>query len=787
MSVPGDVIYDGKDFDMKLEAKASATSLPLKGINGSITWTLSGTGTLALVSCPDMKEGVQMCRIRYNGGLSAGQSKIIQLKAIHNASQEFVLDGFSVATASFSISVPSRITVGSAFTATITALDAFGNTNTTFNGTAVLHLALISGRPSIEEVSNFVNGVATISLQIFKPAWQMQIIAYDKQFPVFTGTSNTFRVVQNDSNYLGLDLISVPFTATSNRLSWTTIDAANQYKIYRKDAAGAYQLINTISSPSAATSLFEDTALTTGLNYYYKLEALNGGGSVISVDYGDSTPKSCTSVGTNINTYTVWSKASSPYCVGALTISSALIVEPGVVVLVTTGSVWVVNHQIQAIGTPRERIIFTLNNNSHVAASGGINVSNPLQSVIDGSYNYVSGSGFKNVVWEYFGGAYWQKPMYYSAMVMRYSSGAVFENIPSNLTLAAVMDGVTYARNAGAIQLFHPQTGIVNNGIYYRNSSVVGTIHAKFDGTGTMDVQIKGNYFALNTGLNQTGATGCGANAATSGVITADPQSNGGCPGTTSGTIQIADNQFYDNTDQAAGHNGGAIRLNLKGTPSYQISNNSFSGNTAVNGGAISFDSASAGATGPLTGLTLSKNYFVSNTASAAGGALYIGSPATANNLTITGNYFASNTASVNGGAIAFSGGGATNVNLGSNFFTSNAATSGNSGALYFVSISATGFSASNNHFSGNTAPGATGSRNIYNNTAASLSFLNAYLEGSTYATCDAGRATNLGIADQCSGVGTNTTIITGITATAYTLPSLCITDPSVSGCVGAR
>lgn len=787
MSVPGDVIYDGKDFDMKLEAKPTATSQPLKSINGSITWTLSGTGALTLVSCPEMKEGVQICRMRYSGGLTAGQSKIIQIKAIHALSQEFVLDGFLVATASYSISIPSRVNASSAFTATITALDAFGNTNTAYSGTAVLHLGTISGRPSVEGVNNFVNGVATVSMQIFKPASQMQVIAYDKQFPVFTGTSNTFRVVQTDSNYLGLDLISVPFTATSNRLSWTTLDIANQYKIYRKDAAGIYQLLTTISSPTATSSIFEDTALATGTNYFYKIEALNGGGSVVSVDYADSAPKGCTAVGSNINTYTVWSKASSPYCAGGLTISSALVVEPGVVVLITTGSLWVVNHQIQAIGTPRERIIFTLNSNSHIAASGGINVSNPLQSVIDGSYNYVSGSGFKNVVWEYFGGAYWQKPMYYGSMVLRYSSGAVFENIPANLTLAAVLDGVTYVRNAGAIQLFHPQTGIVNNGIYYRNSSVVGTIHAKFDGTGTMDVQIKGNYFALNTGLNQTGATGCGSNAATGGAITADPQSNGGCPGTTSGTIQIADNQFYDNTNQASGHNGGAIRLNLKGTPSYQLSNNTFSGNTAVNGGAVSFDSASGGSTGPLTGLTLTKNYFVSNASGTGGGALYVGSPATANNLTMTGNYFATNTAGSNGGAVAFAAGGATNVNLSSNFFTSNTATSGNGGALYFSSISATGFSGSNNHFLGNMAPGATGSRNIFNNTAASLSFLNAYLEGNTYATCDAGRATNLGLADQCSGTGTNTTTITGITAAAYTLPSLCINDPTVSGCVGAR
>lgn len=785
MSVPGDVIYDGKEFDMKLEAKPTATSQPLKGINGKITWTLSGTGTLTLLSCPDMVEGLQICKMRYVGGLSAGQSKVVQLKAVHDTSQEFVLDGFTVATASFSISIPSRVNVGTAFNATISALDAFGNVNTRYTGTAVLHLSRISGRPSVEEVSTFNNGTATIQLKIFKPAWEMQVIAYDKQFPVYTGTSNTFRVIQNDANYLGLDLVSVPFTATSNRLTWTTIDVANQYKIYRKDASGNYQLIHTVTSPSATTSIYEDTGLSTGTNYFYKIEAVDGGGAVLSIDYADSAPKACTSFGTSINLYTVWTKASSPYCVGALTIASALIIEPGVVVLIAPSSTWVVNHQIQAIGTPRERIIFTLNSNLHIVASGGVNVSNPLQSVIDGSYNYVSGSGFRNVVWEYFGGAYWQKPMYYSSVIFRYSSGAVFENIPSNLTLAAVLDGVTYARNSGAIQLFHPQTAIVNNGIFFRNSSVVGALHAKYDGTGTMDTQIKGNYFALNTGQNQTGASGCGTNAATGGAITADPQSN--CGGSTSGTLQIVDNQFFQNSSQSAGHNGGAVRLNLKGTPTYQISNNTFSGNSAVNGGAVSFDVASAGSTGPVTGLTFTRNYFANNTASAAGGGAYFATPATANNLTVTGNYFSGNTAAANGGAIAFAGGAATNVNLGSNFFASNTATSGSGGALYFSSISTTGFSASNNHFSGNTAPGATGSRNIFNNTAASLSFLNAYFEGSTYATCDAARATNLGIADQCSGTGTNTTTITGVTATAFTLPALCINDPTVSGCVGAR
>ncbi len=786
MSVPGDVIYDGKDFDMKLEAKPSATSMPLRSISGGITWTLSGTGSLTLVSCPPMQNGVQICRMRYSGGLIAGQSKIIQMKAVHNESQEFILDGFTVATAAFSITIPSRVTVGASFTATITALDAFGNVNAAYTGTAVLYLALTSGRPSVDEVSNFVNGVASVSLRIYKPAWQMQVVAYDKQFPVFMGTSNIFRTIQNDSNYVGLDLVAVPFSATSIRLSWTTLDIANQYRIYLKDATSTYQLIHTISSPSTTSSMYEHTGLTTGQTYAYKIESLDSGGSVVSTDYAETAPKACTSVGAAINSYTIWTKASGPYCAGGLTIASALTIEPGAVVLITPGSVWVVNAQILALGTPRDRITFTLNSNSHVAASGGINVSNPAPSVIDSSNNYVSGSIFKYVNWEYFGGAYWQKMIYHGAMVWRYSSGAVFENISSAATLSGYLDGITYVRNSGAFQYFHAQQGFATNSIFYRNATTVGVLHAKIDNgdSSAMDLRITGNYFALNSTVTPTGG---GTLPVPGGAITADPQSTNPSVAIT-GTLKIADNQFYSNQAMQAGANqGGAIRLNLRGTPAYEITNNSFVSNSATTGGAISFDAASGGNTSAVTGLTMTNNYFSANSATIGGAVNFGNSTGTANNLTITGNFFTTNTASSHGGSVVFQNNASTNVNLGGNFFTSNTATAGNGGALYFTSISATGFSASNNHFSGNTAPAATGSRNIHNSTAASLSFLNAYLEGSTYATCDASRATNLGIADQCSAVGSNTTILTGITVAAYTLPALCINDPTVAGCVGAR
>ena len=501
MSVPGDVIYDGKDFDMRLEAKPSATSQPLRGINGVITWALSGGGTLTLVSCPDMKEGVQTCRMRYSTGFAAGQTKLIKLQAIHENSRESSTDTFTVATQTFSISVPSRINANTTFTATITATDPTGAANINYNGTVIPYLALIPGRPNVEEVSNFVNGVATVQMQIHKPAWQMQLVVYEKTNSVSTGTSNTFRVVQADGNYTALDLIAVPITATSNRLSWTYLDSAlvSSYKIYRKDASGNYQLLFT--ETTTTKSYYVDNSLSTGTNYDYKIEALNSGGSIISTDFASATPKTCTNVSSSPTGYTVWTKAQSPYCGNiALSLTAALVIEPGVVVMWNGGSAWSINGQLLlANGTPKDRIIFT--SSSATPASGnfpGFAVTSTTTSVVDGSGNYISGSLFKYVHFEYGNGAYWQSPIYYYSWIFRYMGGLlVFENVPM------ILEGGVYAHNSICIQPKGSPAPQLNNMILYANSnSLSGAFHLKSDGTGTYNLKISGNYFALNTGTS---------------------------------------------------------------------------------------------------------------------------------------------------------------------------------------------------------------------------------------------------------------------------------------------
>jgi len=705
--IANDTIYDGKIFVARLEGRATPESGILQTMKGPVTWKLTGGGTLTLVSCPAMVAGVQSCTMRYDGGLVTGQTKVIKLQATHVESGETVSDGFTVATQAFSVSVPARINANTTFTATVTAIDPFGGTNTSYSGTVIPYLGLMPGRPNIEEISNFVNGVATVQMQIHKPAWQMQLVVYDKANANSTGTSNTFRVIQTDANYVALDLTAIPRTATENRLSWTSLDATvvNAYKIYRKDANGNYVLIFT--EPTVANTYYNDTGLTTGQNYDYKMEALDSAGNILSTDFASSTPKACTVVTASPTVSTIWTKAQSPYCGSiAISLTSPLIIEPGVVILWNGGGNWTGGGQIiQANGTPRDRIIFT--SSAAVPAAGhfpGFGVTSLYSTVLDASGNFSSGSIFKNVVIEYGGGAYWLSSNYvYQSFIYRYNGATLFLFENSN----TIISGGVYARNATPIAFKGAQTSQLTNFILYRNvntTSYGGAFYMKVDSNSSAyNLKITGNYFLRNTAVN--GNT-------SSGGLTIDP--DGTSPATVGGPFQISDNFFLNNTNQTTAYNGGAIRLASTGAPTYNISNNTFSGNSATNGAAVSLDG------GSMTSPIFNNNYFVGNSATTNGGAIRIASGTAV--LTATNNQFVSNT--------------------------------------------------------------ATAGRNFFNGIAQSHNLQFSYWDGATDTTCAAPQRLALGISDGCPAVSAMNVVVTGATATQY---SLCINDPTVTNCVGAR
>lgn len=103
-------------------------------------------------------------------------------------------------------------------------------------------------------------------------------------------------------------------------------------------------------------------------------------------------------------------------------------------------------------------------------------------------------------------------------------------------------------------------------------------------------------------------------------------------------------NSFKENT---ASQNGGAIYI-LKGSTLTVEEGTTFSKNTAtMNGGAI------AGTWGDNSSLTVTGSYFTENTARSSGGAIALWNPATDATYTVSNTTFDGNTATKKGGAIA--------------------------------------------------------------------------------------------------------------------------------------
>lgn len=225
-------------------------------------------------------------------------------------------------------------------------------------------------------------------------------------------------------------------------------------------------------------------------------------------------------------------------------------------------------------------------------------------------------------------------------------------------------------------------------------------------------------------------------------TITATKQTSGGRSVLTNlyndGTVEristsglsITGSSFVDNKSDAAGFGGGAITLwgdggtgtealahsvtdttfsknsaDLGGAVAIMKQNgfavagnttfmdDTFTGNNAVNGGAIYAENEN---------ITVSGNSsFEENTASQNGGAIYILKGST---LTVEeGTTFSKNTAETNGGAIAGTWGDNSSLTVTGSYFTENAARSGGAIALWNPATDAT-YTVSNTIFDGNTA-----------------------------------------------------------------------------------
>jgi len=180
-------------------------------------------------------------------------------------------------TTQFTVSASSPQVAGSAFTLTITAKDADGNTDTSFSATVNLTVNYVSpssgsGTLSVTSVSSWSNGVATISNETFSDCGTITITATHADFSTKTGTSS--------------NIVFVPYDFT---VVASSLDTA---------ASGSDYARHTVSKPFTLTVTARNASAATCPNYK--------GTANLTVNYTSPSTSQSGSLGTNSLTSTYW-------------------------------------------------------------------------------------------------------------------------------------------------------------------------------------------------------------------------------------------------------------------------------------------------------------------------------------------------------------------------------------------------------------------------------------------------------------------------------------------------
>src|SRR5205807_909820 len=125
----------------------------------------------------------------------------------------------------YSVSAPGSATAGSAFSVTVTALDAFNNTATGYAGT--VHFTSTDGAATLPSDSTLASGVKTATISAtLKTAGRRTTTGTDTLTGTITGTSNAMAVSTAAATHL---TVSAPGSATAASAFSFTVTALDQF------------------------------------------------------------------------------------------------------------------------------------------------------------------------------------------------------------------------------------------------------------------------------------------------------------------------------------------------------------------------------------------------------------------------------------------------------------------------------------------------------------------------------------------------------------------------------
>jgi hypothetical protein len=123
----------------------------------------------------------------------------------------------------FTVSAPSTATAGTAFNFTVTALDQFNNTATSYGG--MVHFSSSDGTATLPADSTLTNGVGTFAATL-KTVGPQTITAADKNSSSINGASGSITVSAAAATHF---VVSAPSAATAGTAFNFTVTAQDQY------------------------------------------------------------------------------------------------------------------------------------------------------------------------------------------------------------------------------------------------------------------------------------------------------------------------------------------------------------------------------------------------------------------------------------------------------------------------------------------------------------------------------------------------------------------------------
>jgi hypothetical protein len=193
----------------------------------------------------------------FSATLKTAGNQTITATDTANASINGTSNNITVSAAAathFNVSAPSSATAGLAFNLTVTALDQFNNTATSYGGTA--HFTSSDSTATLPANTSLTNGTGSFSASL-RTAGNQTITATDTVNSSVTGTSNSIAVSAAAATHFS---VSVPSTATAGSPFNFTVTALDQFNNTATSYGGTVHLT---SSDSAAT-LPANSTLTNG-------------------------------------------------------------------------------------------------------------------------------------------------------------------------------------------------------------------------------------------------------------------------------------------------------------------------------------------------------------------------------------------------------------------------------------------------------------------------------------------------------------------------------------------